>query len=76
MIGLKSNPVAIGEIDNHLLAVIPKARSAGYEIFGCSGGTHVCQAAFESLRSYGTEFGLCLLLTLADSANGFGVKGK
>jgi len=76
MIGLEDDPVAVAEIDHHMLVISPNARPPRHEILGGSGSTHICQPVLENLSHAGTQFELCLVLALADAADGFGVKGK
>jgi hypothetical protein len=70
MIGLEDDPMAVAQIDSHMVAIGPNARSPGQELFGGSRSTHVCQAVLEGLGHFGTQFALCLVFALADAANG------
>jgi hypothetical protein len=76
MIGLEYDPMAVTQIDSHMLAIGPHTRSPRHEILGGSGSTHVCQAVLESVGHFGTQFALRLVLALADAADGFGMKSK
>ena len=76
MVRFEDQSVAVAQVDGHVLAVGADAWPPRHEVFGGCGSTQVRQPVLESLSHSGTQFELCLGLTLADGAERLGVKGE
>ncbi len=78
MVGGEDDPVAVTQVDSHVLVVcaVQFARRANHEILGGCGSAQICQPVLKDFSHSCTEFALRVGLALTDSAKRLGVEGE